>query len=321
MPLSLIARERVACPVCGVSRSGERVASGWDFEYGTTREEFGLVRYGGCGLIYLDDRPARQSVSVIYPVNYYSYSETKHENGFVKYFRDKLESGKIRVCADCIESKGPISIYDLGCGDGRLLSVMSHSFSQPVYLSGIEISDTAAAAARSKGYNVTSGDFEDYDLKSNSRAYDLIFMHQVLEHTREPRLVIRKIHAMLKNGGVLSLETPDTVSWDFFLFKRRYWGGYHIPRHFYLFNRASLCRLLVEEGFEIVTCKHLLSPVFWIHSIHNVLTEKRRFERLAVFFHYQNPFLLVIASFIDVIQVVFAKSSSNMQILARKKGP
>ncbi|MFA6384974.1 MAG: methyltransferase domain-containing protein, partial [Candidatus Omnitrophota bacterium] len=138
--------------------------------------------------------------------------------------------------------------------------------------------------------------------------------------TRDPRGAIKKIHSLLRAHGVLSIETPDTDSWDFGLFKRRYWGGYHIPRHFYIFNKASLCLLLDQEGFEVISCKNMLSPVFWIHSARNFLIDNRRLKKFSVFFHYQNPFLLAVAACIDLIQVVLAAKSSNLQIVARKKG-
>ena len=60
------------------------------------------------------------------------------------------------------------------------------------------------------------------------------------------------------------IETPEIEGWDYHLFRKRYWGGYHIPRHFYLFNRATLTRLLREEGFEIVSVRSIPSPAFWV---------------------------------------------------------
>jgi SAM-dependent methyltransferase len=184
---------------------------------------------------------------------------------------------------------------------------------------GIEVSEKAAARAREKGYGIMTGDFETAEVSGLGEPFDLALMHQVIEHTRSPRKAIQKARALLKNGGVISIETPDTESWDWMLFRKRYWGGYHTPRHFYLFSKGSLCRLLEEEGFEILSCKSLLSPVFWIHSLHNYLCERTTNNRIISFFHYRNPLLLSVATAIDVLQITFSERSSNMQVLARKK--
>jgi len=44
-------------------------------------------------------------------------------------------------------------------------------------------------------------------------------------------------------SGALVVETPNLDSWDARLFKETWWGGYHIPRHWTLFDANSLRRL------------------------------------------------------------------------------
>jgi 2-polyprenyl-3-methyl-5-hydroxy-6-metoxy-1,4-benzoquinol methylase len=254
---------------------------------------------------------------LIYPKNYYSFSESSHENRLVKFVRDWIESGKVARYRKLLN--GPIhSIIDIGCGDGRLLDILKMNLPPNIRFAGIEIDHGAVHIAQKKGYEILDGDFEQHDMSSCQNSFNLVLMHQVLEHTRDPRKVIQKIFNILKVGGVLSIETPDTYSWDFKIFKNKYWGGYHIPRHFYLFNKKNLCQLLVSVGFEVISCRSILSPVFWIHSIHNYLIDSKRGQRLAKFFHYQNPVLLFFATLFDCIQIFLFRKSSNMQILVRK---
>jgi SAM-dependent methyltransferase len=297
-----IPTEESQCELCASSGDGVPVAAGWDFEYNTTHEEFLFVRCARCGLIYLKERPAPEAMRVIYPPHYYSYVESKAQKSLVGAIRSKLERGKIRAYLGLL-GEGKKSVLDIGCGDGRLLDIMASACPATWEFAGIEVSEKAAARAREKGYGIMTGDFETAEVSGLGEPFDLALMHQVIEHTRSPRKAIQKARALLKNGGVISIETPDTESWDWMLFRKRYWGGYHTPRHFYLFSKGSLCRLLEEEGFEILSCKSLLSPVFWIHSLHN----------------YRNPLLLSVATAIDVLQITFSERSSNMQVLARKK--
>lgn len=308
--------EAARCELCGTARYASPLATGWDFEYATSRQEFRIVRCTVCGLVYLADRPVVEALALIYPPNYYSFAESTRENRLVKAVRDRLERRKAMVYAKLL-GPGPRQVLDVGCGDGRLLDILKVGGQWT--LSGVEIGARATAHARAKGYEVVHGDFETVDLAAWRKRFDLILMHQVLEHTRSPRQAIQKVLSLLKPGGIFSIETPDTVSWDGALFQRRYWGGYHIPRHFYLFNKENLSTLLRQEGFDIVRQRSILSPVFWIHSLHNYLVDHPSVTGLERFAHYQNPLLLAGATLVDLVQISIASRSSNMQVLARRK--
>jgi len=310
-----LTREHAICEVCA-SNTNALEASGWDFEYATSREEFQIVHCLKCNLLYLADRPTIENTHLIYPQNYYSYDESSSQNRLIKKIREKLEYNKVRIFIRLLGNETRW-VLDIGCGDGRLLNTFTIHCPSTWNLTGIEINENAAKKAKTKGYEVLTGDFEFKELEWNKK-FDLILMHQVLEHTRSPRQVVQKVSKLLKPGGLFSIETPDTKSWDRKLFGKKYWGGYHIPRHFYLFDKENISHLLNEEGFEIISCKSMLSPVFWILSIHNYLIDHQKY-RLARFFHYQNPLLLIITSIIDLIQTIFFSQSSNMQIIAKRK--
>lgn len=312
-----IPKEKALCELCSENQEYANFSQGSDFEYHTTDEEFEFVRCKNCGIVFLLNRPTKEAMNIIYPSNYYSFQETKKQNYFVKKIRDHLEKKRLTKYLDLL-AQGDKTVFDIGCGDGRLLDIIKKNFPKTWTLSGIEIGENAVKIAKDKGYNVLYGDFEFTDMKSFDNTSDLIFMHQVLEHTRAPRSVIKKMNAMLKKGGLISIETPDTDSWDLKLFKKRYWGGYHFPRHFYLFNKKNIVKLLAQEGFEVISCKSLISPVFWIHSLHNYFTESKKYSFMAKYFHYQSFPLLCISCIIDSIQLIFFSKSSNMQIIAKK---
>lgn len=315
--LTLFRTEDASCVLCGPALSGFPIASGWDFEYGTVREEHHYVMCSKCGTVYIKDRPAREEMATIYPDNYYSYSESSHNTSIVAFIRNRIEASKAERYGQLL-GQGERKVVDIGCGDGRLLGILRRQNSD-WRISGIEINKRAVAAARSKGYQVELGDFESDEIPWAAGTIDLALLHQVLEHTRDPRNVLKRIASILKVGGCLSIETPDIESLDFHLFKKRYWGGYHIPRHFYLFNKRSLANLLKEEGFELVRIESILSPVFWIHSAHNWLVDRKWGRGVARFFHYKNPLFLASATAIELVGTMIWRRSSNMQVIARKK--
>ncbi len=302
---------------CQNCNDSEVIAHGWDFEYETTKKEFPIGKCRKCDLVFLTEVPDAGSMNTIYPENYYSFNESNSQNPIVKFVRDRLEISKVRAYQKLLENQNS-NIIDVGCGDGRLLDILARHGPEGWAFSGIEIGESAAAKAKSKGYDVFSGDFESFNVNQLEKRFDLALMHQVLEHTRDPRETLKKISGILKPGGILSIETPDINAWDFRLFQKRHWGGYHIPRHFYIFNKSNLARLAKDCGYEVVSSRSILSPVFWVHSLHNYFIEKPRLKKLASCINDRNIPLLFVATAIDIIQTKIFNKSSNMQVLFRK---
>jgi SAM-dependent methyltransferase len=313
----MLKTENALCLLCGDTAESVPVATGWDFEYATTSAEYRIHQCVRCETVFLKDRPAAVEMACIYPDNYYTADDSEGGSRVTAFVRNLIESSKVKRYRMLL-GKGPKDVIDIGCGDGRLLDILTRNTSGWRF-SGIEISFSASVAALLKGYQVEYGNFEEDDLPWRDASFDLALLHQVIEHTRDPREVLRRAARILVRGGLLSIETPDVQSLDFRLFKGRYWGGYHIPRHFYLFNKRSLTTLLEQEGFEVVRIASILSPVFWIHSVHNWLVDKEWGRGVARFFHYRNPLLLAAATAIDLIQTTLFHWSSNMQVIARKR--
>ena len=108
------------CVLCG-SADAEPEASGLDFEYDTAPNRFRFVRCRGCAHLYLNPRPAARDLGVIYPSNYYAFSEGG--NPLVARLRSAWEGGKVRLYRELV-GDGPRRILDVGCGNGRFLSLL-----------------------------------------------------------------------------------------------------------------------------------------------------------------------------------------------------
>jgi hypothetical protein len=89
----------------------------------------------------------------------------------------------------------------------------------------------------------------------------------------EPVEVLQAVRSLLRPGGRLVIVTDNTSTLDFHLFKRRYWGGYHFPRHWNLFNPSTLRQLAEKVDMEVVQLTTILSPVNWVYSLHNALVD------------------------------------------------
>ena len=314
------ASEPPICPFrkCDMRSTHDLVGRGWDFEYDTTRAEIDYLRCRSCQVILLlRGIPVQAALPIIYPPNYYSFTETEQPNRIVMAVRRFMSRRKGRTYTNLVPAQ-QADVIDIGCGDGRMLDVLKDSCPTGWRYHGIDWSDRAVERIRRKGYEGRSGDIASLDLTEWDGRFDLALMHQLIEHVRDPRAILAKVRRMLKPGGVLSVETPDIDAWDFRLLSRRYWAGYHIPRHFYIFNKKNFAALAREIGFEVVSTVSLVNPVFWIHSIQSYFADKPLLRRFARFFHHQNVLMLALFTPLELLQTRLAGTSSNMQINLRR---
>lgn len=301
-----------SCCVCG-DELCDVVAEGPDFEYDSCDNTFFYVRCVSCGHHYINPVPDVSSLPTIYPPHYGNYSNSLNP-GLAFKVKGMLEGLILKKLNKKLNKEG--TVLDIGCGDGRLLDGIKKYCPNITEYQGLEIFEDAVKIAQGKGYKAWVGNIDQETLPANT--YDLISMVQVIEHVFNPIGCIENIYQALRPGGVAWFETPSTVCVDYNLFKKRYWGGYHLPRHINLFNPKSFRKILEDKGFKDIEITHKLQPVHWVWSVHHFLKDKGVPEWLYRPFNIRNPFYLAIFSGVDLLQLVFLKRSSNMQIIARK---
>ncbi len=260
----------VRCCVCE-TENAEKIGAGRDFEYRTSADVFAAVRCNSCGLVYLNPRPDVSEFETIYPENYHAFDFSEKDFGLVYKIRSRLEAN--RVLSWCAGLPDDAKILDVGCGDGFHLNLLRKYGKKDWQLEGIDLDERAARMAKKSGLKVHTGSVEELNLPENS--FDLAFMIQTIEHVEKPDAVLSAVKKLLKPRGKLVIVTDNTDSIDFGLFKKSYWGGYHFPRHWNLFNRKSLTKLAEKTGFKVADLTTQVSPVNWVYSIHNALVDKR----------------------------------------------
>lgn len=114
---------------------------------------------------------------------------------------------------------------------------------------GIECSAYAAREAVARGAPVVQGDFLTADLPLGG--FTAVSMLDMLEHVADPRAYVRRARALVRPGGLLAIETADLAAPFARLWGRRY-HFFTPPNHLTYFTRATLARLLAEEGFAEV---------------------------------------------------------------------
>jgi SAM-dependent methyltransferase len=162
--------------------------------------------------------------------------------------RNKLEERElylsdIKMEVAFLENLKPGRILDIGCGPGFLLSALNRKWDK----FGCEISPIAAEVAK-KHATVENSDFKKTCYPD--KFFDVIVMHHVIEHLKDPLWAIRKVYRLLKGQGTLLIATPDFDSGCARLFGENY-RLLHDPTHINLFSNDSMRRFLRDHGFII----------------------------------------------------------------------
>jgi SAM-dependent methyltransferase len=247
------------CPLCETGPA-ERWAKARDVEYCTTDEEFTYWRCGRCGVLFVDPMPTGR-LTEIYPDTYYAYASMNQ--GFVHRLKDRLDHGRFRRILRRLPGSS-LSVLDVGGGDGWTLSVLRGLDPRVRHSQVVDLDPAAGEFARRQGHEYFCGRIEDFE---TDQSFDLILLLNLIEHVAEPRRVLAKVHDWLKPDGIALVKTPNIDSLDARIFRHRDWGGYHCPRHWILFDRASLTQLAGDTGLSVHRFSYTQGAPFWTVSV------------------------------------------------------
>jgi SAM-dependent methyltransferase len=306
-----------SCPVCG-SANRAHFASGHDYELETCCNEWDFWRCRECGTAWLDPRPAATELAVIYPPTYYAYNRSKKVSPIARKGKEMLD--RIKFNGFLKQMRIPSSFLDIGCGDGRYLDFFAHRGMSKDRIYGLDLSEDQVKRLRCRGYQVYRQRVEECS-HIPAGSIDLATMFHVIEHVADPVRVVGRIAEWLSPGGALVVETPNLDSWDARLFKDRWWGGYHIPRHWTLFDASSLRRLFEECGLRVQHCAYQTGHASWMNSFHHVAkyNSSSPSPRLAAWFELPKGLPMLIAfTGIDVVRRMLGARTSTVLMVAQK---
>ena len=224
--------------------------------------DFSFGRCSRCGFEELLPIPSPEELKQLYEKHYnfggqHGTRYTKMRESFyssVIYRFWSLLDGDISF--HCCKGQG--KLLDFGCNEGRgLLIYRKNGFE----VEGLELSEKAAAVARSAGFVVHTCDLRDL---SPSFTYDVIVLSNVLEHATDPLRMLRELRDHLNPGGQLWISCPNNQSWLRSVFQS-YWINWHVPFHITQFSLQSLTTALQKSGFAIRRSKQF-TPAMWAIS-------------------------------------------------------
>lgn len=305
------------CDHCNSAEFTE-FARGRDYEIRTCRNEWTFVRCAQCGLVRLHPRPAVAALSVIYPPTYYAYSYESIP-WIARTGKALLDRRKLRGIVRALDR--PVQRYaDIGCGTGRYLHAMHRAGVPREHIHGLELDATVVARLRAEGFQAHHDRVETCTAIEPG-SLDLATMFHVIEHVDSPATVLERIAGWMAPGGVLALETPNLDSLDARRFRDRWWGGYHIPRHWTLFTPETLEAMLRAHGFEPFAVRYQTGHSFWMYSWHHRLRygPSARPGLAAWFDPLRSVVPLAGFTAFDLLRGAFGARTSAMLVLARRR--
>lgn len=302
------------CPACA-SETHTLWAEAQDVEYVTDTGRFRYYRCDDCRCLYIDPVPTDR-LSVIYPPNYYSYSG--NSDSPLQRVKDWLDARLFTRLLGRLQGDA-LATLDVGGGAGQQLSLLRRLDARIRHSQVVDLDADAQALAEADGHSYFCGPIEAFQ---NDQQYDLVLMLNIIEHVADPGAVLASVKNMLSKQGLILIKTPNIDSLDARLFRRRNWGGYHCPRHWVLFHRASFTRLCERNGLQVEWCRYTQGAPFWAGSVVHMISPKTgtaqgKYPRNVDHPLYA-PLCACFAAF-DILRAPFSKPSQMFLLLSRKQ--
>jgi len=146
-------------------------------------------------------------------------------------------------------------VLEIGCGSGRLANLLSLKKKCKVYC--IEKDPVFAAIAKNKCVDMQNIDIETQEPPFVPQFFDCIILGNVLEHMRDPSIVLRSLGKYLSKDGFIIYSVPNIVNWHSrsVIFSGRFEyedSGVFDRTHLRFFNLKTAKELASEGGFKII---------------------------------------------------------------------
>lgn len=185
-------------------------------------------------------------------------STPQTSNGYFSWAEDIYTESKLRtkMYIDRVKrirsfNPSPKIWLDVGCAGGGMLSVAKDIGYD---VEGVEPGkETAEYVGKQLGIKIYPNILNEAKLKHSE--YGVISYFHVLEHISNPVEELDLIKRFLHHQGILIIEVPDfgAFSWKFMGKNHRHLSKGHI----YYFTKASIFKLLENNGFKILLMQNV----------------------------------------------------------------
>jgi 2-polyprenyl-3-methyl-5-hydroxy-6-metoxy-1,4-benzoquinol methylase len=158
-----------------------------------------------------------------------------------------------------------VRVLDIGCGFGQTLA---YHQARGCDAHGIDADENILRVAQRYGLKARAGLFDASAYEPDS--FDYVTLDQVLEHSTDPRSLLKGVAKVLRQGGHAILTTPNASGLGVRVFGR-YWLHWHCPYHVQFFTRRSLQITAESAGLQVVGRRTITSSEWlnyqWLHLL------------------------------------------------------
>jgi SAM-dependent methyltransferase len=224
------------CPVCKSSQ----------YSHFANNDYLDYSKCENCGLIFMNPTIDESSVNDGFKggddllMSYFKLMQKYKKFDTVSDVKpNQKEDNKLR---DIYSLKQNGTLLDIGCSVGDFLYKAKYFYN----VEGVEVNPNTSAYAK-KYFTVHTDYLDRLELK---KEYDIVTMHQILYGVPDTVSLLKDIHKVLKDDGILYINTPNSDSFAMKLFggKVNHLYGYTSLN---VFNRDSLEELAKLSGFQI----------------------------------------------------------------------
>ena len=239
--------ETILCNLCGGDNSRLRFPRTLPADARSSYEAFrcthpgygqhhAIVQCQTCGLYYANPRPTQAELMNLYAaVEDTTYLEEQEGRRltFARHLRQLEKS-----------HRPPGRLLDIGAYTGVFVEIAAQSGWEAW---GLEPSHWGAAHGRSRGLNLVEGDLSTATFEPAT--FDVITLWDVIEHMADPQAELRKIHTLLRPGGLVVVHTMDIESLTARLMGPKWF--WLMEMHLFFFSKRTLAALLTKTGFTV----------------------------------------------------------------------
>ena len=146
------------------------------------------------------------------------------------------------------KNSASISLLDVGCSNGAFVWIAKQL---GIDAQGVDPGEIPARQAQARGLMVHKGYLEELNLPEKS--FDVVTLFEVIEHIKDPAVLVKECHRILRVGGVMVIGTGNTDSWTRRIMKHR-WDFFDISLHgghINFYSTASIKVLAAKTGFTV----------------------------------------------------------------------
>jgi 2-polyprenyl-3-methyl-5-hydroxy-6-metoxy-1,4-benzoquinol methylase len=224
-PMELSQQIEIACDLCGGREHGVLFV----------KEGFRHVRCTSCGLVYVNPRLA-------------CHLDTQIASGTGNMAETRLtprQRRRIQKEVAALEPHRRVNrILEIGAGSGWFLAEAGRARWETW---AVEVNRKSLSFLELQGIDrIVAQSAEDFDAPEGSM--DVVRVWDVIEHLQSPQRAMEKAHEVLRPGGAMFLATTNFASLSRMISGPE-WVYINGADHIYLFEPATITRLLRERGF------------------------------------------------------------------------